>query len=87
MKFNWLGVFFRGVAMGAADIVPGVSGGTVAFLTGVFERLLRAVTSADREAFCLILEGRLSAFWHRLDGPFVATLLAGAPSGEPRRGS
>ncbi len=63
--------------MGAADIVPGVSGGTVAFLTGIFERLLRAVTSADREAFGLILEGRLSAFWHRLDGPFVATLLAG----------
>lgn len=43
----WLVVYLKGVAMGAADTVPGVSGGTIAFITGVYERLIRALTSLD----------------------------------------
>lgn len=43
----WVVVYLKGVAMGAADTVPGVSGGTIAFITGVYERLIRALTALD----------------------------------------
>ena len=71
------GIFLRGVAMGAADVVPGVSGGTVALITGIYERLINALVAADKEALMLLLHGRLRFLWYRLDGPFLALLLAG----------
>ena len=42
-----MGVFLRGVLMGAADIVPGVSGGTMAFITGIYDRLLSSIRAFD----------------------------------------
>ena len=71
------GIFLRGLAMGAADVVPGVSGGTVALITGIYERLIGALVAADREALILLARGRWRALWYRLDGPFVTVLLAG----------
>ena len=65
------------MAMGAADIVPGVSGGTVALITGIYERLLNAIVSVDQHAVRLLLTGRWSALWHKLDGVFLAALLLG----------
>ncbi|WP_435096234.1 DUF368 domain-containing protein [Halarchaeum sp. P4] len=53
---EWLGVYLRGVAMGAADAVPGVSGGTIALITGIYGRLVAAVASLDPRA-CLALVG------------------------------
>jgi len=44
---DWLVIFLKGLAMGAADAVPGVSGGTIALIVGIYERLIRAVTSLD----------------------------------------
>ena len=70
-------VFIRGMAMGAADIVPGVSGGTVALITGIYERLLNAIVAVDQHAVTLLLTGRWSALWHKLDGAFLAALLLG----------
>ena len=49
MKHSPAGVFARGLAMGAADIVPGVSGGTIALITGIYERLLGAIVAADSD--------------------------------------
>ena len=49
------GVFLRGMAMGAADIVPGVSGGTIALMTGIYERLLNAIVAFDKHALTLSL--------------------------------
>ncbi len=72
-----LGVFLRGLAMGAADIVPGVSGGTIAFITGIYPRLLHSLRRFDLEALRLLLRGDLAAAWSRVDGGFLATLLAG----------
>lgn len=45
-----LGVYLRGLAMGSADTVPGVSGGTIALVTGIYERLIAAITAVDGEA-------------------------------------
>jgi putative membrane protein len=71
------GVFARGLAMGAADIVPGVSGGTIALITGIYERLLSAIVSADSDALSMALSGRWNALWHRIDGGFLSILLLG----------
>jgi putative membrane protein len=70
-------IFLRGLAMGAADIVPGVSGGTVAFITGIYPRLLLSVRSFDLKLVRLLLRGELKAGWQHVDGGFLAFLLAG----------
>ena len=63
--------------MGAADIVPGVSGGTIALITGIYDRLLGAIVAVDGEALSMALAGRWSAVWHRIDGGFLSILLLG----------
>ena len=77
MKRSPAGVFACGLAMGAADIVPGVSGGTIALITGIYERLLVAIVSADSNALFMVLSGRWNALWHRIDGGFLSILLLG----------
>ncbi|SNZ03322.1 putative membrane protein [Natronoarchaeum philippinense] len=44
---RWLSIYLKGIFMGSADIVPGVSGGTIALITGIYERLIAAITNAD----------------------------------------
>ena len=44
---EYLGLFFKGVAMGAANVIPGVSGGTIALITGIFEKLIHSIKSID----------------------------------------
>lgn len=70
-------VFLRGMAMGAADIVPGVSGGTIAFITGIYFRLLEAINAVPVAVFHDLRKGRFRAFWSACDGTFLLCLLAG----------
>ncbi|MBN7796759.1 DUF368 domain-containing protein [Parahaliea mediterranea] len=63
--------------MGAADIVPGVSGGTMAFITGIYDRLLGSIRSFDLAALRLLLAGRVRELWRHVDGAFLLALLAG----------
>jgi putative membrane protein len=63
--------------MGAADLVPGVSGGTIAFITGIYQRLLNAIRSFDLVAVRLLVGGEVAAFWRHVDGKFLAALIAG----------
>src|SRR5690554_2432302 len=70
-------VFLRGMAMGAADIVPGVSGGTIAFITGIYFRLLEAISAAPVAFFRQLLKGDFIGFWRSVDGTFLLALLAG----------
>jgi len=70
-------VFLRGMAMGAADIVPGVSGGTIAFITGIYFRLLEAISAAPVAFVKQFLKGDIRGFWRAIDGSFLITLLAG----------
>lgn len=70
-------VFLRGMAMGAADIVPGVSGGTIAFITGIYFRLLEAVGALPGAALEHLIRGRFRVFWQDCDGAFLLSLLAG----------
>lgn len=70
-------IFLKGVAMGGADVVPGVSGGTIAFITGIYERLLKAISSFDAEALQHLLKFRWKALWQHVDGAFLTALLSG----------
>jgi putative membrane protein len=70
-------VFLRGIAMGAADIVPGVSGGTIAFITGIYFRLLEAINAIPLAVFHQLFRGQFRSFWNAVDGTFLVCLLAG----------
>lgn len=73
----WLMIYLKGMAMGAADVVPGVSGGTIAFITGIYERLIQAIRSFDVSWLRLLLSGQWGAAWQRVDGTFLVALLGG----------
>lgn len=77
LKSRLSGIYLRGVAMGAADIVPGVSGGTVALITGIYDRLLGSLSHVDVALLRLLLEGRWRESWRHLDAGFLLTLGAG----------
>lgn len=74
---SWFSIWLRGLAMGAADAVPGVSGGTVAFLTGIYERWLAVLTSVTPELWTVFRNDGIRGLWVRLDGSFVLPLLVG----------
>jgi putative membrane protein len=74
---NYLTVGIKGVCMGAADVIPGVSGGTIAFITGIYDQLVGSIASINAEAFRLILQGRFKAFWRHINGGFLLSLIAG----------
>jgi putative membrane protein len=63
--------------MGSADVIPGVSGGTVAFITGIYEELINSIKSIDQEAFKLLLRFQISDFWKKINGPFLIAVLGG----------
>lgn len=74
---QWVLIYLKGIAMGAADVVPGVSGGTIAFITGIYERLIQAIRSANIGWFKTLLRGDIKACWQQVDGTFLVVLFAG----------
>ncbi|MEK6219795.1 MAG: DUF368 domain-containing protein [Psychrobacter cryohalolentis] len=76
-----LGVYVRGLAMGAADIVPGVSGGTIALIAGIYERLINALSSVGPNLWQVFRqEGGIKgliAVWRQVDATFLLFLLMG----------
>lgn len=76
-KHNCLMVLVKGCAMGAADVIPGVSGGTIAFITGIYETLLDSIRAFDLTALRLFLRGRWREWWRKVNGSFLFSLLAG----------
>jgi putative membrane protein len=81
---DWVTLYLKGIAMGSADAVPGVSGGTIALILGIYERLIAAVTAVDPDRIVRVLSGArprnlpdARAAFHEVDGAFLAVLLAG----------
>lgn len=72
-----LAIYIRGVCMGAADVVPGVSGGTIAFITGIYPKLIDSLTAVDLQSLRLLLRFNIKALWQRFDGNFLVLLFAG----------
>jgi putative membrane protein len=77
MNLSGLGIYLRGIAMGAADLVPGVSGGTIALITGIYARLIAAIASIGPSTLSFLLRGKLAEAWKAIDGQFLLTLAAG----------
>lgn len=74
-KYSFLGL--RGIGMGAADVVPGVSGGTIAFITGIYEELVNSIKSINLEAIKLFFTGRWPSFWKQINGSFLLAVFTG----------
>ena len=68
-------LYLKGMAMGAADVVPGVSGGTIAFISGIYEQLLEALARMP-EGVLLLLKGRVREAWALVHANFLLVLLA-----------
>ena len=70
-------LFLKGLAMGAADVVPGVSGGTIAFISGIYIELINSIKSLNIKALKVLRHQGLAAAWQHINGNFLAVLLAG----------
>ena len=72
-----IGIFLRGMMMGAADIVPGVSGGTIAFITGIYDTLLGSIRAVDLVFLRKLVALDIRGAWEHVNGGFLLTLLLG----------
>lgn len=70
-------LFIKGLAMGAANKVPGVSGGIVAFVVGFYEEFIYSLRRINLKAFKLLINGRFSSFYAYINGPFLSILILG----------
>ena len=77
MVFKYLLVTIKGICMGAADVLPGVSGGTIAFMTGIYDNLVGSISSINMTAVKLLFTGKFSQFWKYINGNFLLSLVAG----------
>ncbi|MDX1651534.1 MAG: DUF368 domain-containing protein [Brumimicrobium sp.] len=74
---EYLQISLKGVAMGAADVVPGVSGGTIAFITGIYEELIDSLSNINFQALKILTTGGIKKFWQHVNGNFFVALFAG----------
>ena len=74
---NYIAIYLKGMLMGMADLVPGVSGGTMALITGIYERLIQAIAAVNWANFKLLLAGNISQAWKQVDGWFLVAVFAG----------
>ena len=74
---QYLLLFSKGLAMGAADVVPGVSGGTIAFVSGIYMELINSIKSLNLEMLRVLRSQGFAAAWRHINGNFLITLVAG----------
>ncbi|MFT5633018.1 MAG: putative membrane protein [Rubritalea sp.] len=74
---NFISIFLKGFAMGAANVIPGVSGGTIAFVTGIYERLINSIKSFDSTALKLLLGRKFTELFKHTDAGFLTALMLG----------
>lgn len=77
---SYLGIYLRGLGMGAADVVPGVSGGTIAFISGIYEELLNTIKAFNFTNIKSIPKEGIVSFWKKINGTFLFALFAGIAS-------
>lgn len=74
---DYLMIAVKGACMGGADVIPGVSGGTIAFITGIYDEFVGSIASVNMEAVRLLLRGRFKEFWKHINGSFLLALITG----------
>lgn len=74
---DYFTIAVKGACMGAADVIPGVSGGTIAFIMGIYDEFVGSIAKIDKEAVKLLFTGHIKAFWKHVNGNFLLSLIAG----------
>ena len=74
---DYIMVAVKGACMGAADVIPGVSGGTIAFITGIYDQLISSINSINGTAVKLFFSGKFKEFWKHINGNFLLSLFCG----------
>ena len=74
---QYIANFFKGIGIGSANVIPGVSGGTIALITGIFERLINALKSCNLTASKLFFTGKFKEFAQHIDLWFLASVGSG----------
>ena len=74
---DYIIISLKGMAMGAADVVPGVSGGTIAFISGIYEELLNSISSFNFSLLKVFRKEGFKQVWNSVNGPFLLALFIG----------
>ena len=74
---DYLIITLKGLAMGAADVVPGVSGGTIAFISGIYQELIDSINNVNLSVLKTLKNEGLKAAWKQVNGSFLLALLSG----------
>lgn len=70
-------LLLKGMGMGAADVVPGVSGGTIAFIVGIYEELINSIKSINASTLKLLFTGQIASFWKAINANFLLSIVTG----------
>lgn len=74
---DYIMIGVKGACMGAADVIPGVSGGTIAFIMGIYDEFVGSIASINSEAVRKLFKGEFRAFWKHINGNFLLSLVLG----------
>lgn len=74
---KYLTVGIKGACMGAADVIPGVSGGTIAFIMGIYDDFVGSIARIDATAIKMLFSGHIRDFWKHINGTFLLSLVLG----------
>jgi len=74
---KYISLFFKGIAMGAADIIPGVSGGTIAFITGIYEEFIDSISSLNFNTIKILRKDGIKTAWKSINGNFLLSIFTG----------
>lgn len=74
---DYVFITLKGMAMGAADVVPGVSGGTIAFISGIYEELITSINNVDFSLISILKKDGIKAVWNKVNGNFLLALFLG----------
>ena len=75
--FDYIKLFFKGIFMGISDAIPGVSGGTIALLLGIYEELIHTISSLNFVQILYLRKNGFKSFWSKINGGFLFSLLLG----------
>ena len=74
---DYILIALKGMAMGAADVVPGVSGGTIAFISGIYEELIETLNTINFSLLKTLRSEGVKSTWKKINGNFLLALLSG----------
>ena len=74
---DYVFITLKGMAMGAADVVPGVSGGTIAFISGIYEELITSINNINLSLIKMLRKDGIKAVWNKVNGNFLLALFVG----------